>query len=370
MFCFLFVANFFAINASTKSVFAQSFHDYKTQINSYLDEFYVDIKSSVQNRTAGSEGEKFLANKLATYLQVNGFSKFADLDGYLQEFKIKKGTSNNVLGVIDNQAEKYVIIGAHYDAVYEVGKSYGYSDNMSGVVANLIMAENLKSQNQFNVIVAFWGAEETGCNGSMHFAKNLPNQIRQNVMLYVNYDSIGAGDYLYYYHNDFQTKYGKTLDKFFKGYDIKKYANQLYATNANLGINYTNLGLNSDNSSFLKQAMNSLNFWAGNLDANNGLGFFETKNHDKIMHNTDSKATIDEVFGESFVDNINSVINISMSLLTSSDFNAENFAGGQIKTYLYSDWVLKGFGVCLVGVLFVVYFVFNHFANKKNSGKK
>ena len=352
-----------AFNQTSKTTYAES--DYTSQINTYLTEYYIDIKNDIKHRSAGSVGEKFLANKLAVFMENKGLEKYGELETYLQNFKIKNGTSNNVVGVIDNNAEKYVVIGAHYDAVYKAGKSYGYNDNFSGIVANMIMTEILKNQTEFNVIVGFWGAEEIGMLGSNHFAKNLPNEIRDNILLYINFDSIGAGDYLYYYHNDFETKYGDTLDKFFKGSEVKKYGNQLYSNNANLGVNYTNLGLNSDNISFLKQAINSLNFFAGNLDANNGLGFFETEGHDKIMHNTDSKETIDDVFGDKFVANINSIIQTTESLLMSTDFNATNFANGQIKTFLYSDWVLKGIGVSIVALMFIGYVIYNKTTSRK-----
>ena len=362
IFAFTIVFSMLSIN-SKSDTFAES--DYTTKINNYLTEYYINIEDNVKNRTAGTVGEKFMANTLATYLETNGFAKYGELEGYLQEFKIKNGNSNNVLGVVDNNKEKYIVIGAHYDAVYKSGKSYGYNDNFSGIVANMIMAETLKTQTDFNVIVGFWGAEEIGCEGSTYFAKNLPSEIRENIMLYINFDSIGAGDYLYYYHNDFETKYGDTLDKFFKGSEIKKYENQLYSNNANLGINYTNLGLNSDNSSFLKMAINSLNFFAGNLDANNGLGFFETAGHDKIMHNTDSKETINEVFGEKFVANINTVLLQTTALIESEYFTAENFSDGQIKTFLFSDWVLKGIGVSVVAIMFVAYVVYNKTTSRR-----
>ena len=359
-----FVIAFSLLSVNHKNIsFAEN--DYTTNINNYLTEYYINIENDVKNRTAGSVGEKFLANKLSTFLETNGFSKYGELESYLQEFKIDNGKSNNVVGVINNNATKYIVIGAHYDAVYKSGKSFGYNDNFSGIVANMVMAETLKNQTDYNVIVGFWGAEEIGCKGSTYFAKNLPTEIRENILLYINFDSIGAGDYLYYYHNDFETKYGDTLDKFFKNTNIKKYANQLYSNNANLGINYTNLGLNSDNSSFLKMAINSLNYFAGNLDANNGLGFFETKGHDKIMHNTDSKQTIDEVFGEKFVQNINSVLINTTALIQSEYFTPQNFADGQVKTFLFSDWVLKGIGVSVVGLMFVGYVIYNKLSSRK-----
>ena len=87
--------------------------------------------------------------------------------------------------------------------------------------------------------------------------------------------------------------------------------------------------------------------------------------HDKIMHNTDSKETINEVFGEKFVANINTVLLQTTALIESEYFTAENFSDGQIKTFLFSDWVLKGIGVSVVAIMFVAYVVYNKTTSRR-----
>ena len=352
----IFFINLF--NFTPKIVYADSNH--KTQISGYINKFYLSVEDNVKNRTAGSEGEKYMAGVLAQFMSEKNFEYFNGLNSYYQEFDIGDNkTSNNIIGFKNNNAEKYVIIGAHYDSYYIENKSYGYSDNISGMAANAVMADLLLNQTSYNLIVVFFGAEEISYQGSGYFVKNLPDNIKRNTLLFVNFDSVGAGDYLYYYHSDFKTNYGNAIDKILKDNTaVKKYSNQLYAPQTNNEINYVNLPLNSDVSSFLKYGINSFSVFAGNLDNANGFGYFETANHPKIMHNSDTKETIEEVFGDKFIDNINSTIEISYSVLTSAELlSGENFEYGQIPNWAFSDWILKGVGVILVGVGFCVYII-------------
>ncbi|MBR5012715.1 MAG: M20/M25/M40 family metallo-hydrolase, partial [Clostridia bacterium] len=185
-------------------------------INSNLENIYLSDLTNVKNRPAGSVGEQNMANKLVDFCTSSGFSYFGDMTSFSQEFDIGKGkTSQNIIAQKGNASSSYVILGAHYDAVYVDNKSYGYNDNLSGVLAVMETAKILNANSNFNIILAFWGAEEVGCLGSEYFVANLPDEVKNNTLLYVNFDTVGAGDYRYYYTNDFQTTYSSTLQQFF-----------------------------------------------------------------------------------------------------------------------------------------------------------
>lgn len=337
----------------------------------YANEIFVNDFENVKNRTAGSVGEQNMAQNLQTQLENLELEKLDNSETFLQEFTFSKNlTSQNVVGLIDNGSTNFIVLGAHYDAVYVAENSYGYSDNISGVSAVLCLANFLKETPDlpYNIIVCFYGAEEVGCLGSTYFANNLPDEIKNNILLSINFDSVGAGDNLYYFHTDYGTKYGGAIDTFARqNYsNINKSKNtNFFSSIASNGINYSNLALNSDNSSFIKQGINSLSFFAGNLDAKNGLGFFETTNHERIMHSTDSVETIEEIFGEKFFLNIATIANFSFDLLTDESFTAENFEANQVQTFLYSDWFLKMIGASLVILLFVGFYVFVNIKYKK-----
>lgn len=358
--CGLALCSLALVGTPTTAVYA---NEITTQnVESLVQQYYSNDIANVKNRTAGSAGELAMAQNLADFFALQNLDFFENETSYFQTFDISKTqTSQNVVGVQNNGAENYVILGAHYDCVYK-DASWGYSDNLSGVVGLMATAQALQAYSNHNLIFAFWGAEEVGCLGSEYFVKNLPQEIKNNTLLYINFDSIGAGDYRYYYTNDFQTAYGTQLDKFFATQDVKKYKSNLYSNATTNNVNYTTLGMQSDNASFLKAGINSLSFFAGNLSTKNGLGFFETAGHPRIMHNTDTKSTIDEVFGtQHFAQNITAFAGLTTSLLNSADLSSQNFTSGQINPSFYSDVTLKICGVTLVvagfGVYLLVYFL-------------
>ena len=348
----------------TNAVYAQQ--TTTQNVENLINEYYLSDIDNVKNRTAGSAGELAMAQKLSGFMGAMNFDYFGAETSHLQSFDISKTlSSQNVVGVQNCGAENYVILGAHYDCIYK-DVSFGYSDNLSGVVGLMATAQMLQGYTAHNLIYAFWGAEEVGCLGSEHFVENLPDEIKEKTLLYINFDSIGAGDYRYYYTNDFQTTYGAKIDKIFAAQDVKKYQSNLYSNATTNSVNYTTLGMQSDNSSFLKAGINSLSFFAGNLSTNNGLGFFETVNHPRIMHNTDTKSTIDEVFGQThFAQNIAAFSNLAVGLLNNAEFTAQTFLPAQINPNLYSDVTLKIAGVVFVVIGFGAYLVVYYFKYKK-----
>lgn len=333
-----------------------------------------ELISFIENsgiRTAGSEGEKQSANYIRKKLEELNISPL--YEEYQQSFEYNDSTSQNVLGIVDNGSDKYVVIGAHYDNIYKLDQSEGVNDNASGVITSLNLAGNFATKNlDFNIIFAYFGAEEVGLVGSEYFLNNLTNEILDNIILYINLDSIGAGDNLYYYHYDAPTTYGTFVDSFAENYAITKLGTKrLYSNRNSLGINYNHIGLNSDNANFIKRGINSLTFFAGNLDVAR-LGFHETENKDTIMHNTDSLETNIEVFGEKFYLNMASVNNFVTDLLLSENFS-ENMSVREINPILLTDWFLKVLAIIFVILLALGTFIFFKVKNKKtiiNSSKK
>lgn len=154
--------------------------------------------SSLQGRRAGSNEAKEAAEYLASGLKSSALSPF---DGsFIHTFRFKdfsrssrqevhnapEAVCQNVIGFLDNHANKTILIGAHYD---HLGKGkhinsrstsdsaihFGADDNASGVAVTMEIIKELTSndvQENYNVIVAFFSAEEIGLLGSKAWLNN------------------------------------------------------------------------------------------------------------------------------------------------------------------------------------------------------
>ena len=119
------------------------------------------------------------------------------------EIKDEKRIGHNVIGFINNNAERTVVLGAHYDHLgYGEDKNSlfsseskmihnGADDNASGTAALLELARIIKQsklKNNNYMFVAFSG-EELGLYGSKYLTENLPTGIDINYM--INMDMLG-----------------------------------------------------------------------------------------------------------------------------------------------------------------------------------
>ncbi len=113
--------------------------------------------------------------------------------------------SYNIVGRINNKAEKTIIIGAHYDhlGMGEFGSRYfgepavhnGADDNASGVASMIELAGMLKKTNNtcYNYIFIAFSAEEKGLIGAQFYA-NSPEFDAENVLCMLNIDMLGRID--------------------------------------------------------------------------------------------------------------------------------------------------------------------------------
>ena len=151
---------------------------------SFCEEELNEFVENSANRTAGSEGEKESANFIQTKLEEINIQPL--YESYQQTFDYNDSTSQNVLGLIDNAAEKYVVIGAHYDNVHRLGESEGVNDNASGVITSLNLASYFSnSALNFNIIFALNRVLNPGAKKLVEFAikncKILPKDFEKGV---------------------------------------------------------------------------------------------------------------------------------------------------------------------------------------------
>jgi len=105
----------------------------------------------------------------------------------------------NVLGLIRGRdTSRSIVVGAHYDHLGQRGDSiyYGADDNASGTAGVLSLAKNWSESSSapaYNLIFAFWSAEEKGMLGSTFHVIN--DQLNNtNTVAYLNFDMISRKD--------------------------------------------------------------------------------------------------------------------------------------------------------------------------------
>ncbi|MDA9067063.1 M28 family peptidase, partial [Flavobacteriales bacterium] len=141
---------------------------------SLIEDYRADVTfladDELEGREVGTPGEIKAAKYIAERMKENGLTPKGDDDTYFQVFSRKMKAhphdtigegerieGRNVVGFIDNGAEKTVVIGAHYDHLGcgeegsladSAGQIHnGADDNASGVAAMLGLAKKFKGQN-------------------------------------------------------------------------------------------------------------------------------------------------------------------------------------------------------------------------------
>jgi hypothetical protein len=172
---------------------------------------------SLVGRETGTLQEMQAANYLKTRMENLGLLPKGNSGTFFQTFTFKPKTNphekvqfvsgdstitgTNVIGYLDNKADKTVIIGAHYDhlgmggegSLYAEGPAIhnGADDNASGVGVMLKLAEKLKDTliGSNYLFMAFSG-EEMGLLGSNYYCKNSTIALEKaNYM--INMDMVG-----------------------------------------------------------------------------------------------------------------------------------------------------------------------------------
>jgi hypothetical protein len=188
---------------------------------SLLADYNADVTylahDSLEGREVGTKGELIAANYIAARMKENGLQPKGDDNTYFQIFTRNMkahphdsaGTGEriegrNVLGFLDNGAEKTLVIGAHYDHLGfgeegsladSAGQIHnGADDNASGVSAMLGLAKKLKGKKlNTNVLFIAFTGEEKGLWGSNYFVKNAT--VSTSEMAYmINMDMVGRLD--------------------------------------------------------------------------------------------------------------------------------------------------------------------------------
>ena len=174
--------------------------------NMYQDVNYL-ASDKLKGRKTGTKGEKKAAKYIKRKFKKHGlkakgncdyYQKFQGKINYHQTSELQKGF--NVIGFCNNNKDKTIIIGAHYDHIGlgESGSLHdgerqihnGADDNASGVSILLNLVDELCENQLYNYLFIAFSGEEEGLLGSSYFAKN-PTIDLNKVKFMLNFDMVG-----------------------------------------------------------------------------------------------------------------------------------------------------------------------------------
>lgn len=189
----------------------------KPKVVSLKEDVAFLANDSLMGRETGTYHELVAAGYIEGRMRSLGLQPKGNAGNFFQTFTFKPKTDphsevqyvtgdstitgTNVIGFIDNKAEKTVIIGAHYDhlglggegSLYREGEAIhnGADDNASGVSIMLQLANKLKdSLKGSNYLFMAFSGEEMGLLGSNYFTKN-PTIDLSKANFMINMDMVG-----------------------------------------------------------------------------------------------------------------------------------------------------------------------------------
>lgn len=352
--------------------------------DSSLKEFFRSFVSGYEVRDAGTQSESNAATYLSSYLgEIGQLRTFADYFGsgedFFQRFEYVSGSlksSQNVIAVYDcAESDRMVILGAHYDnyaarVTNQTGVSLtgsqGAVDNGSGVAVVAELIERITAQTYpFDIVFCFFGASEDGMRGADAFLSEIGQAKREKILLYLNFDSIGAGDNLYLYCDEFSTKHDVYLRSIAERIGIGLATNPLNkksTLSGYQGFPYAHIGLMSDNVAFLSQGINSANFFSFAWGSPQSY-LSESENKPSLSHTAkDNLVMLDELYKDEYLKTMERVVELVTAALADESFAASMEKSAQTKfdyRWMLSANLWAAFDVIMwIGLVIAVFCVY------------
>ena len=172
------------------------------------------------NRAHGQPGQKATIDYLKEKLDEAGF------ETTVQEFEASGSTGYNLIADWPaGDSDEVLMLGGHSDGV-PAGPAI--NDNGTGSAALLEVALTVSEQQlspSKKLRFGWWGAEEIGLVGSTHYVESLPEQERDKLAGYLNFDMLGSPNAGYFGYDPSDQPEGsaelqKPLDDYLTGIDV------------------------------------------------------------------------------------------------------------------------------------------------------
>ncbi len=161
------------------------------------------ITEEIGARWSGTQEESATAQYIEEAFTEMGYEpvvKPFERMGWVDDETETAFKSANVIAVKEGESARVMVVGAHYDSVTD---GLGADDNASGVGILLELAERLADvSTPYTIYFVAFGGEEAGLLGSTDYVYSASKDELQNIIGFVNLDSVIAGDYTYVYGNE------------------------------------------------------------------------------------------------------------------------------------------------------------------------
>ena len=376
---FCFIVGFVGTNFKSDNYLASGSLSFKSeklyaeQKNVSIDEIVSAVnKSEFLDRTAGSIGEKRMAENIIALMQGYA-SNFKLKNNKMETFSfqnatnLKKQKSQNLIFRKDNpKSKQQVVLTAPYDNFYGLNSTNGKIEvegfNISTVnVSNLIYIASCFNDIDFDcdIEIVFLGAENYGFCGSKYYFSGFNKQVVENTLLVLNISDLSFNDNLSLFAGNCKNKAASTV---LKMGNLDKGNVEIYNDKLNVVSSKTN--------DFLEYSF-SVNEKTSNMEAfdfpymaivalNQSLDFSEPK----ITVYNDSFANVSAFHQNRYKTNIENCKNFLLNL-----FLNDNFAGLMVgaKSGALDNFFLSPLFVVILTmvILAVTYFVCRQIFDKE-----
>ena len=342
----------------------------------------INALKNISSRIAGTDGE----NESATYIhdklsEIVGFEPTNEgtiQNGY-QSFKFK---SNYLNGYADSrnvifeksariETEKKVILACNYDSLTVVyndeSKTYETVDceavNASaGSVALLIeLARVIATENfDFDVEVIFFGAGENNCDGARYYLSGLNATERENIICFIDFNRVSVGKNCYFYVDEIETNLSKYVDEisYSKEIEVSKintnFLTKELTKDDEKSLSYSHIALKSENTLFINNGINSIEFISGDYEQGLIGGNQEFLGTQSIVGTeNDNRQYVADKYGEShIVDNLYRYYRLTLEIINDDGFvAASNSSSTKLFHKIFSNEMIV---VYLTGVMFLI----------------
>lgn len=374
-------AVFSPLNMSKTTAYIASENLIKSTIISTI----TDI-SEFKERIAGSQDEKDTCDYIKNFLDNNTNLlplKNNFISDGIQKFRFQSifdGNyyfSNNVIYYLPAKIEtdKKLILCASYDSFayktdsygnYSLTETEGVNQSAGSVALLLALAKFLPSNTyEFNIEFVFFGAGSSNNAGSEFYTQGISEDDAKNILLAINFDTISIGNNLYFYIDEFETDLAGFLNTLnreesiaVKEISIANLSKTLVNDNG-MGLTYTHIAQTSNNLSFMRAGVLSMNIFAGDYDSGISVGRCEYSDKDVITYTSnDNLAYIYSNFDSNVITtNLLEVYNLVSTLISNKQFVSVCSASFGQTSIFYKIFGNQNLVIILTAILLLIFII-------------